>query len=125
VRAARQAVRLDPMNGDAQLALARALIRLGDSPAALMAASRAAELRPTNPEVREALADALWLADRPSQAFVAFGSLAGELRGADRARATAKAREVYRMHAGWAGRLVASIRPLFAVVLRRGWLSVQ
>ncbi|MEO7869884.1 MAG: tetratricopeptide repeat protein, partial [Candidatus Limnocylindria bacterium] len=38
VKAARQAVRLDPTNADAQLALARGLIRLGDPRAALAAA---------------------------------------------------------------------------------------
>lgn len=125
VRAARQAVRLDSTSAEAQLALARGLTRLGDPPAALAAASRAAELRPDDPEIREALADALWLADHPSQAFAGFRALALQLRDADRARVTDKAREVYRMHAGRVGRLLASVRPLFAAALRRGWLSIR
>ncbi len=125
VRVARQAIRLDPTNADAQLTLARGLIRLGDPTAALTAAARAAELRPADPEVREVLADALWLAGHAPQAFTAFRSLLQDLGDADRRRVLAKARELHRMHAGWAGRLVASVIPLFAFAFRRGWLSVR
>jgi len=69
VEAARRAVRLDPGNFDAQLALARGLIHLGDVAAALPAASRASDLRPGDATAREALADALWLSAREPAAF--------------------------------------------------------
>lgn len=125
VEAARRAVRLDPRNFDAQLALARGLIRLGDSSGALKAAVRAADLRPADAAGREVVADALWLAERDAAAFDDFRALATELSGSDRERVLAKARTLYRQHAGWLGRLVASAGWLFAFALRRGWLGVR
>jgi hypothetical protein len=125
VEAARRAVRLEPQSFDAQLTLARGLVRLGEARGALAAAGRAAELRPGDRSAREALADALWLADRRGDAFHLLGELARELDGADRARVTAKARALYGERAGWPGRWLAAIRPLFAAALRRGWVHVR
>lgn len=124
VDAARRAVRLDPRNPDAQLALARGLVRLGDAAGALAAAARATELRPDAAE-REVLADALWLAGRPVDAFAGYRDLARELRDAGRARVTGKAREVHRSSTRGAARLVSSIPWLFGLALRRGWASVR
>jgi tetratricopeptide (TPR) repeat protein len=124
VEAARRAVRLDAGNFEAQLALARGLIHLGDV-AALAAATRASALRPGDPSAREATADALWLASRESAAFDEFAGLASELTGRDRARVIAKARSLYRQRAGWLGRLVAASPPVFDFALRRGWLGVR
>jgi tetratricopeptide (TPR) repeat protein len=123
VEAARRAVRLDPGNFDAQLALARGLIRTGD-PAALPAATRASDLRPGDASAREAAADALWLAGREPAAFDELTRLALELTGRDRERILAKARPLYRQRAGWLGRRLASAPSLFAFALRRGWLRV-
>ena len=125
VEAARRAVRLDPSNFDAQLALARGLIRLGDPAGALPAARRAADLRPGDAAGRETVADALWLAERDAAAFDEFSALVAELSGADRERVLGKARTLYRRHASWLGRLAASVPRLFALALRRGWLSVR
>jgi predicted Zn-dependent protease len=124
VDAARRAVRLDPANGAAQRALAQALARTGDARGAFQAATRATELLPGDPEAREALADALWLADEDAAAFAEFRALAEELAGSDRARVVAKARSLYRQHAGAVGRLLAGIRPAFELAFRRGWLRV-
>jgi tetratricopeptide (TPR) repeat protein len=123
VEAARRAVRLDPGNFDAQLALARGLIRTGD-PAALPAATRASDLRPGDASAREAAADALWLAGREPAAFDELTRLALELTGRDRERVLAKARSLYRQRAGWLGRWLASSPSVFAFALRRGWLRV-
>jgi predicted Zn-dependent protease len=123
--AARRAVRLDPNDDRAQLELARALVRTGDARGAVQAASAAARLRPGDPAAREALADARWLADEDAAAFEDFRALASELSGADRARVVTKARELYRQHAGWFGRLVAAIGPLFGAALERGWIGVR
>jgi tetratricopeptide (TPR) repeat protein len=123
VEAARRAVRLDPGNFDAQLALARGLIRTGD-PAALPAATRASDLRPGDASAREAAADALWLAGREPAAFDELTRLALELTGRDRERVLAKARSLYRQRAGWLGRSLASSPSVFAFALRRGWLRV-
>jgi predicted Zn-dependent protease len=122
VDAARRAVRLDPSDGRAQLELARALVRTGDARGAVQAASTAAQLRPDDPTAREALADARWLADDDAAAFAEFRALADELQGADRDRVVGKARTLYRQHAGWLGRLVAGIGPLFELAFARGWL---
>jgi hypothetical protein len=124
VEAARRAVRLDPASFDAQLALARGLIRLGD-PAALSAAGRAEALRPGDPAAHEATADALWLTGRANAAFAAFRQLSEELTGRDRDRALAKARALYRERAGWLGRLVASSPTAFGFALQRGWLHLR
>lgn len=122
VDAARRAVRLDPSDGRAQLELARALVRTGDARGAVQAASTAAQLRPDDPTAREALADARWLADDDAAAFAEFRALADELHGLDRDRVVSKARTLYRQHAGWLGRLVAGIGPLFELAFARGWL---
>jgi tetratricopeptide (TPR) repeat protein len=124
VEAARRAVRLEPGNFDAHLALARGLIRLGDAANALPAAKRASDLRPSDAAGREILADALWLAGQTAAAFHEFRALGGELGGAHRERVLAKARSLYRSQAGWLGRLVARLPFLFATALRRGWLAV-
>ena len=124
VEAARRAVKLDPHNGRAQLALAQALTRTGDARGAFQAAMRATELLPGDTTAREALADAHWLADEDGAAFAEFRALADDLRDADRRRVIAKARALYRQHAGWGGRLVAAIGPVFDLALRRGWLRV-
>ncbi|MGH2402586.1 MAG: hypothetical protein ACRDE6_07720, partial [Candidatus Limnocylindria bacterium] len=76
------------------------------------------------PEAREALADARWLGNDDAAAFDEFRALANELGGADRDRIIAKARTLYRQHAGLGGRLVAGFRPLFALAFRSGWISV-
>jgi predicted Zn-dependent protease len=124
VEAAQRAVRLDPDNGAAQLALAQALARTGDARGAFQAATRATELLPGDPEAREALADAHWLADADAAAFAEFRALADELGGADRDRVVAKAQALYRQHAGMLGRLAAGIGPIFELAFRRGWLRV-
>ena len=124
VEAARRAIRLEPANFDAQLALARGLIRLGNAAGALPASRRAADLRPGDAAGRETVADALWLAQRDGPAFDEFRALAAVLSGPDRLRVLGKARTVYRQHAGWLGRLVASRPWPFAVALRRGWMRV-
>ena len=124
VEAARRAVRLGPSNGRAQLTLAQALARTGDAGGALRAASRAAELLHGDTEAREALADALWLADRDGAAFDEFRALAGEVSGADRERVLGKARALYRQRAGSIGKAVAALRPVFDLAFARGWLRV-
>lgn len=125
VEAAGRAVKLDPRNGRAQLALAQALARTGDARGAFQAATRATELLPGDPAAREALADAHWLADEDAAAFAEFRALVDELRGADRRRVIAKARALYRQHAGWPGRMVAGIGPLFDLAFSHGLLSVD
>ena len=123
VAAARRAVRLEPANGAAQLALSQGLARTGDARGAFQAARRAVELLPGDPAAREALADAHWLADEDAAAFTEFRALADELHGADHERIVGKARALYRQHAGWLGRLVAGIGPLFELAFARGWLN--
>ena len=124
VDAARRAVRLAPRNGRAQLALSHALARTGDARGAFQAATLASELLPGDAAAREALADAHWLADQDAAAFGEFRALAEELAGADRERVLAKAHRLWRQHAGWAGRLVGAIGPLFRLAFRRGWLRI-
>lgn len=125
VEAARRAVQLEPRNGNAQLTLSQALARTGDARGAFRAAGAATRLLGGAPVAREALADARWLGDDYAAAFDEFRLLAGELGGADRRRLTAKARTLYRQHAGPAGRLVAAIGPLFGLAFRSGWLHVD
>ncbi len=125
VEAARRAVKLDPTSGRAQLALSQALARTGDARGAFQAATRAVELLPDEPAAREALADAHWLADQDAAAFREFRALAEDLEGVDRARVVEKARTVYRQHAGWLGRALASVRPAFEAAFRRGWVRVD
>jgi len=124
VDAARRAVRLAPRNGRAQLALSQALARTGDPRGAFQAATLANDLLPGDPAAREALADAHWLADQDAAAFDEFRSLLGELEGQDRERVLAKARRLWRQHAGLVGRLVAAVGPLFRLAFSRGWLRI-
>ena len=125
VDAARRAVRLDPRDGRAQLTLAQALTRSGDARGALQAAGRAVDLLRGDAASREAMADALWLADRDADAFAEFRALANELDAGDRARVTSKARALYRQNAGALGRLLASAGAVFGLAFRRGWLRVS
>lgn len=125
VEAARRAVKLEPANGRAQLALAHALARTGDARGAFQAATRATQLLPGDPAAREALADAHWLADQDAAAFAEFRALANELDGPERERVVGKARTLYRQHAGWLGRVVARMDPLFDTAFVRGWLQVR
>ena len=124
VDAARRAVKLEPRNGRAQLALAQALTRTGDARGAFQAASLATELLPGDPEAREALADAHWLGGQEPAAFDEFRALANEIGGRDRDRVLSKARSLYRRRAGLLGRLVAGIGPAFDVAFRNGWLRI-
>jgi Flp pilus assembly protein TadD len=125
VDAARRAVRLSAADPAAQLALARALTRVGDGSGALAAATIAAELLPGDARAREALADARWLTQQDADALADFRGLAVELTGADRERVTAKARALYRQRAGIVGRLLAGWPWLFDQALRAGWVSIQ
>jgi tetratricopeptide (TPR) repeat protein len=125
VEAARRAVRLDPRNGRAQLTLSQALARTGDAAGALQAAGAALRLLGGLPEAREALADAEWLSNQDAAAFAEFRALSKELSSEeDRRRVTAKARALYVQHAGWFGRLVASVPAVFGFAFRNGWLNV-
>ena len=124
VDAARRAVKLEPRNGRAQLALAEALTRIGDARGAFQAATLAAELLPGESEAREALADAHWLAGQEAAAFDEFRALANELRGRDRDRVIRKGRDLYRRRAGFFGRLVAGIGPAFELAFTNGWLRM-
>jgi predicted Zn-dependent protease len=124
VDAARRAVRIEPRNGSAQLALSQALARTGDARGAFQAAGAATRLLAGLPEAREALADARWLSNDDATAFDEFRVLANELTGTDRDRVVAKARTLYLQHAGWRGRLLAGLGPLFSLAFRRGWLHV-
>jgi Flp pilus assembly protein TadD len=125
VHAARQAVKLEPRNGRAQLALAQALTRTGDARGAFQAATLATELLPGDPEAREALADAHYLAGQQAAAFDEFRALANELGGRDRRRVVRKARALYRSRAGLFGRLVAGIGPAFELGFANGWLRID
>jgi Flp pilus assembly protein TadD len=125
VDAARRAVRLDARDGAAQLALARALTQVGDGAGALVAATLATELLPAEARPREALADARWLSGDDAAALSDFRALADQLKGTDRDRVMAKARALYRRHAGPVGRLVASWPALFDLASRAGWISVR
>lgn len=124
VEAARRAVKLEPRNGRAQLALAQALTRVGDARGAFQAATLATELLPGDAEAREALADAHFLAGQEAAAFDEFRALADELGGADHDRVIAKARALYRRRAGPLGRLVAGIGPAFELAFGNGWLRI-
>lgn len=125
VDAARRAVRLDPSDGGAQLALTRALARTGDVPAALAAAEQAVELLAGDPAAREALADARWLADQDAAAFAEYRALADDLDESGRRRVVDKARTLYRQNALGLWRVAAGIGPLFELAFRNGWLRVD
>jgi predicted Zn-dependent protease len=125
VDAARAAVRLDPRNGRAQLTLAQALLRTGDARGAYQAAGAALRLLGNALDARETLADARWLAGRRDEAFDDYRALARELADADRERVVDKARRLYLQDAGWAGRLLGRVPPVFALAMRAGWLHVD
>lgn len=125
VDAARRAVKLEPSNGRAQLALSQGLARTGDARGALQAATTATDLLPGDQAAREALADAHWLADQDAAAFTEYRALSNELSGGERDRVTAKARMLYRQHAGLLGRLLAGIGPLFDLGFRSGWIRIE
>jgi tetratricopeptide (TPR) repeat protein len=99
------------------------LTRTGDARGAFQAASLAAELLPGDPEAREALADAQWLAGQEAAAFEEFRALANDLEGRDRDRVVTKARSLYRRRAGFFGRLIAGIDPLFELAFGNGWIG--
>ena len=122
--AARAAVRLDPADAQAQLTLATTLARVGDGAGAMAAAASAERLLPGDPQAAEAVADAHWLLGQDADAFARLAELAGRMEHRDRERVTAKARALYRRHAGPGGRLLAGISPLFGAALRRGWLHL-
>lgn len=122
--AARRAVRLDPRNGRAQLALSQALARTGDARGALQSAGAALRLLGGLADAREALADAEWLSNQDAAAFAEFRALSLELHGHDRDRVMIKARTLYRQHAGFMGRLLAAVPPLFDLAFRNGWIGV-
>lgn len=124
VDAARRATRLDPDNGHAQLALAQALTRTGDARGALQSAGRAMKLLSSDPAAREALADAMWLADRDVEAFDEFRALSGETSGADRDRVVGKARTLYGQQPGPVRHAIAAVGPLFRLAFGRGWLRI-
>ena len=123
--AARAAVRLDPADAQAQLTLATTLARVGDG-----ARRHGRRGRPPSgccPAIRRRrrrVADAHWLLGQDADAFARLAELAGRLEHRDRERVTAKARALYRRHAGPGGRLLAGISPLFGAALRRGWLHL-
>lgn len=123
VEAARRALRLDPGDAAAQLALTRGLLLAGQATQALDAADRAVALAPTDPQAGEALADARWLTGDEGGALAAYATLA-RLDDPVARRAVDKARDLYRSRAGLAGRLLASVRPLFAASLRAGRLRL-
>lgn len=122
VDAARRAVRLSASDPAAQLALARALTRVGDGSGALAAATIAGELLPGDLRAREALADARWLTQQDAAALADFRALARELTGVDRDRVITKARALYRQRAGIVGRLLVGWPWLFGRALRAGWI---
>jgi predicted Zn-dependent protease len=129
VEAARRAVRLDPRNGVAQLALSQALARTGNAAGSLAAALRASALLPGDRAAREALADARWLAGERAAAFSELRALAVELGGpgqaADRRRIEEKVLVLYGQHARGLSRLLLHWPALLRVVLRIGWIGVR
>lgn len=120
VAAARHALRLDPGDAAAQVTLARGLLRAGQATPALAAAERAVALAPENGEARETVADAHWLAGAEAEALEAYAALARTGDPTVAGRAVDKARSLYRSRAGFGGRLLATIGPLFAAALRAG-----
>lgn len=124
VEAARRALRLDTNDAAAQLALARGLLRAGQAGPGLEAAARAVALAPSDPLARQAEADARWLVGDEVGALLAYAALANEPTDAVRRRAVDRARALYRSRAGFGGRGLAAVEPLFAAALRRGWLRI-
>jgi predicted Zn-dependent protease len=125
VDAAHRALRLDPGNAPAQLALAQGLIRVGQAGPALEAARRAAGLLPADPAAHEALADAQWLVGDVRAALEGYRALAAMLGAGGRERALRKAARLVRMRSGWLGRLVSRVPALFELAFMNGWLTVR
>jgi tetratricopeptide (TPR) repeat protein len=123
--AARRALRLDPQNATAQLALAQGLTRLGQARPALEAASRAAALAPGDQGAQETLADAQWLAGDVTAALEGYRALAVQLGAPERDGVVRKARSLVRQRSGWFGRTLSSIPLLFRIALRNGWIRVS
>jgi len=65
-------------------------------------------------------ADALWLGGYEAQALAAYAELARD--GHD--ESVEHARTLYRSRAGFGGRALAAVRPLFAALLRTGRLRL-
>jgi predicted Zn-dependent protease len=125
IEAARRAVRLDPADAAAQLALAMALVRTGDAAAALPVAAAALRLAPDDHRAQETMADAQWLTGDAASGFSGFRLLATRLDGGERRRVVEKARRLYRLRAGFGGRLLAAWPWLFEVALRNDWLHIR
>ncbi|HJT63925.1 MAG TPA: tetratricopeptide repeat protein [Candidatus Limnocylindria bacterium] len=124
VEAARRALRLDPADAAAQLTLTRGLLRIGQATLALEAAERSVALSPNDGTAREALADAQWLAGDEAAALAGYAALARDPDRELAGNAVDKGRSLYRSRAGIGGRLLAAVRPLFAVALRAGRLQL-
>jgi tetratricopeptide (TPR) repeat protein len=124
VEAARRALRLDPTDAAAQLTLTRALLRAGQATLALEAAERVVALAPEDGAARETLADAQWLAGEETAALAGYAALARTAEDTLADRAVEKARSLYRSRAGFGGRMLAAMRPLFAAALRAGRLRL-
>ena len=124
VDAAQRALRLDPQNAAAELALAQGLTRLGQAGPAYQAARRAVAMQPENAAAQETLADAQWLAGDVAAALNGYRDLASRFSGQARAGAVRKARTLVRQRSGWFGRLLASVPWIFEIALRNGWLRV-
>ena len=122
--AAQRALRLDPQNGAAQLALAQGLTRLGQAGPAHDAARRAVAMLPGNAEAEETLADAQWLSGEVGAALDGYRQLASRLDGQGRDEVLRKARTLVRQRSSRLGQLLASLPWLFDIALRNGWLSV-
>jgi len=124
IEAAQRALRLDPQNAAAQLALAQGLTRLGQPGPAHEAALRAVAMLPGSGAARETLADAQWLAGEVAAALDGYRQLASQLSGQAQDGVVRKARTLVRRRSGWFGRFLASLPWLFEIALRNGWLSV-
>ena len=127
VEAARRAVRLDPGNFDAQLALARGLIHLGDAAGGAPGrdARRTTCARPIA-AAREALADALWLAGtrgRRVRRVPGAGARAAAVATAQRVVAKAEVALPQRRPAGSDGSSPSLRARSSPFALRRGWLD--
>lgn len=122
--AAQRALRLDPQNGAAQLALAQGLTRLGQAGPAHDAARRAVAMLPGNAQAEETLADAQWLSGEVGAALDGYRQLASRLDGQGRDEVLRKARTLVRQRSSRLGQLLASLPWLFDIALRNGWLSV-
>jgi len=125
VASARRGLRLDPTDWLLQLTLAQALVRAGDAHSAVEAAERAHALGPEDVEGLEVLADAQWLAGDLEGALASYVAAMTAESGSEIERSVVdKARALYRSRAGFGGRALATVRPLFAALLRTGRLRL-